>query len=484
MSAENVRHRFAPVTPEKPMNADVSESNSHSIDQANHESLSYNSINRIMNNDKSEESISTSKAKNGSSPSKNGISSKGSSIISPKSKYYNWWVRLASTIGILAVAMTILKCGPTAVVLLVLFIQLNAFNEIISIGYRIYKLYELPRFRTLSWYFLVCINYWFYGELIQDHLKNLALFQRESPILAFILGNHRFITYLMFVFGFCGYVLSLQKGYYAKQFFFFGWTIVSLLAVVFQSHFFISNVMNGLVWIVLPQALVVVNDSMAYICGFFWPWKKNPLILLSPKKTWEGFIGGALFTCIACWFLSAHLAQNPYYICPVEVTDNFIFSVVPEDRCEIDNIYKVQEILKVPTVFGSDFLKNLLNREVIKMRWFQVHSCMIALFASILGPFGGFFASGLKRGFKIKDFGDSIPGHGGFLDRFDCHYMVGTFTWVYIASFIKIPNLKRITNLATRMDVESQKALLFGLFKSLKDQFTPEEMQEMMQALL
>ena len=74
MSAENVRHRFAPVTPEKPMNADVSESNSHSIDQANHESLSYNSINRIMNNDKSEESISTSKAKNGSSPSKNGIS--------------------------------------------------------------------------------------------------------------------------------------------------------------------------------------------------------------------------------------------------------------------------------------------------------------------------------------------------------------------------------------------------------------------------
>lgn len=42
------------------------------------------------------------------------------------------------------------------------------------------------------------------------------------------------------------------------------------------------------------------------------------------------------------------------------------------------------------------------------------------MFASFIAPFGGFFASGFKRGFKIKDFGDSIPGHGGVTDRFDC----------------------------------------------------------------
>jgi hypothetical protein len=34
-----------------------------------------------------------------------------------------------------------------------------------------------------------------------------------------------------------------------------------------------------------------------------------------------------------------------------------------------------------------------------------------------VAPFGGFFASGFKRAFKIKDFGDAIPGHGGFTDR-------------------------------------------------------------------
>lgn len=45
---------------------------------------------------------------------------------------------------------------------------------------------------------------------------------------------------------------------------------------------------------------------------------------------------------------------------------------------------------------------------------------MIATFASLIAPFGGFFASGVKRAFRIKDFGDTIPGHGGITDRFDC----------------------------------------------------------------
>lgn len=50
----------------------------------------------------------------------------------------------------------------------------------------------------------------------------------------------------------------------------------------------------------------------------------------------------------------------------------------------------------------------------------QFHAVVLATFASIIAPFGGFFASGFKRGFKIKDFGDSIPGHGGMTDRMDC----------------------------------------------------------------
>jgi len=45
---------------------------------------------------------------------------------------------------------------------------------------------------------------------------------------------------------------------------------------------------------------------------------------------------------------------------------------------------------------------------------------ILGIFAAFIAPFGGFFASGVKRAFKIKDFGDSIPGHGGLTDRMDC----------------------------------------------------------------
>jgi phosphatidate cytidylyltransferase len=57
---------------------------------------------------------------------------------------------------------------------------------------------------------------------------------------------------------------------------------------------------------------------------------------------------------------------------------------------------------------------------VIPYAPFQIHCLVMATFASLVAPFGGFFASGFKRAFNIKDFGHSIPGHGGMTDRMDC----------------------------------------------------------------
>ena len=42
--------------------------------------------------------------------------------------------------------------------------------------------------------------------------------------------------------------------------------------------------------------MIICNDVMAYMFGFFFG--KTPLIKLSPKKTWEGFIGGGLATVL------------------------------------------------------------------------------------------------------------------------------------------------------------------------------------------
>ena len=59
------------------------------------------------------------------------------------------------------------------------------------------------------------------------------------------------------------------------------------------------------------------------------------------------------------------------------------------------------------------------------------------MFASVIAPFGGFFASGFKRANKIKDFASSIPGHGGVTDRMDCQLLMGMFSYLYLQSFLR-----------------------------------------------
>ena len=103
--------------------------------------------------------------------------------------------------------------GPSMIVLMIVSCQIVSFKEIIDIGYKIYKIYELPRFRTLSWYALVTMNYYFYGELIQD---NLTVFRR-SETMQFFLDKHKLISYGMTIFGFGMFITSLRKGFYAKQ---------------------------------------------------------------------------------------------------------------------------------------------------------------------------------------------------------------------------------------------------------------------------
>lgn len=59
---------------------------------------------------------------------------------------------------------------------------------------------------------------------------------------------------------------------------------------------------------------------------------------------------------------------------------------------------------------------------------------IFCLFSALAGPFAGFFASGWKRAYKIKDFSDTLPGHGGYCDRFDCMLFMGIFSMVFLSS--------------------------------------------------
>ena len=81
------------------------------------------------------------------------------------------------------------------------------------------------------------------------------------------------------------FVISLKKRHYKYQFKRFALCHVVLLLVVTQSTFIVVNMFEGLLWFLLPAALVIANDIWAYIFGFFLG--KTPLIRLSPKKTWQ-----------------------------------------------------------------------------------------------------------------------------------------------------------------------------------------------------
>ncbi len=87
-----------------------------------------------------------------------------------------------------------------------------------------------------------------------------------------------------------------------------------------------------------------------------------------------------------------------------------------------------------------------------------ITALFFCLYASLVSPFAGFLASGVKRAFKIKDFGNMIPGHGGFLDRFDCILMMGCFSGVLLRNLM----------FQDQLDVQQAEYLYAGLTSTQK----------------
>lgn len=73
----------------------------------------------------------------------------------------------------------------------------------------------------------------------------------------------------------------------------------------------------------------------------------------------------------------------------------------------------------------------------IMMAPIQLHALLMATFSSFIAPFGGFWASAIKRAYGIKDFDSILPGHGGMTDRMDCQFITALFVSVYYNTFIR-----------------------------------------------
>ncbi|HXB30194.1 MAG TPA: phosphatidate cytidylyltransferase [Puia sp.] len=121
-----------------------------------------------------------------------------------------------------------------------------------------------------------------------------------------------------------------------------------------------------------------VNDTMAYLIGSIIG--KTPLSSISPKKTWEGTIGGFIFAVITMGAVGYYLSSG----------------------------FELQAV----------------------SQWM-----IVAAIASIAGTVGDLLQSKLKRLADVKDSGHIMPGHGGFLDRFDSLLFATPFIWFYIVMF-------------------------------------------------
>lgn len=344
-------------------------------------------------------------------------------------KWQNWWIRTITTLLMIGAFFLILASGYIWSIIMVMIITVLVYREVIHIAYYSAK-GNMRWFKTMSWYYLITTEYFLYGESIIYYFKEIVMV--DAFLLPFA-THHRFISFILYVIGFVFFVMNLKKGLYRQQMSQFGWTHMAIFLIVFQAHFIVDNILEGLIWFVLPAALVVCNDIFAYICGFFWG--KSPLISLSPKKTIEGFVGGMFFTLIFGFLATTLLMRFDYMTCPVQDLGASAWSNI---SCEPKNPVFTASPWQLPSLIVY-IIKYLFRADVteVMIAPVQLHGIVMACFASLVAPFGGFFASAVKRAFKIKDFGDSIPGHGGLTDRMDCQFLMGLFAYMYYQSFIK-----------------------------------------------
>ncbi len=147
--------------------------------------------------------------------------------------------------------------------------------------------------------------------------------------------------------------------------------LVSILYIGIPIGLFISLINNLTPYdYLLPVGIIVLiwmSDSMAYIVGSqIGKTKLFPSV--SPNKTWEGTLGAGLFTVLAA--------------------------------------------------YGMCFLKTEFS-----LTFWLLGGVIIWIF----GGYGDLVESQLKRYYKVKDSGKFLPGHGGFLDRFDSFIFVLPF---------------------------------------------------------
>jgi len=392
-------------------------------------------------------------------------------------------IMTAMTAGVLW-AGHLVVCVATAV------LQCQVFRELVNVRYKAEEAAEVPNFRTVQWCIFFVAMFYTYGSV----LAGLALGGDvvAKPQRGWLISAHLFVSFCLYVCVFVLTVLSFKKGkfasgrsYYRYQMGQLAWTVLTCCVVVIQMRYVVHNVSQGLFWWLFPSSLVIVNDTCAYFVGFFLGRKiiNREFLSLSPNKTWEGFIGGGLLTCIYGCIAPTLIFHHAWMYCPLESmppwgaeSRGMMRYLVPELACEPPQSFQpcAQGTCTMPIpasvgyLFGEDqtILGYTMSTRTRDPTWaasrvrveeagyelgfmyqlegvfngmlpVQFHGILLAMFASAIAPFGGFFASLVKRAYNKKDFDEVIPGHGGIMDRMDCQFLISLCTYVHMAAFVR-----------------------------------------------
>ncbi|KAJ0971420.1 hypothetical protein J5N97_019379 [Dioscorea zingiberensis] len=344
-------------------------------------------------------------------------------LVNDRNKYKSMLIRTYSSIWMIGGFVFIVYMGHLYIWAMIVVIQIFMARELFNLLRKANEDRQLPGFRLLNWHFFFTAMIYTYGRFLSRQLVNTItsdklLYQLVSGLIKY----QMFICYFLYIAGFVWFILTLKKKMYKYQFRQYAWTHMILLLVFAQSSFTVANIYEGIFWFLLPASLIVINDIAAYFFGFFFG--RTPLIKLSPKKTWEGFIGASITTIFSAFVLANVLGRFQWLTCPrKDLSTGWLY-------CDPGPMFK-PEYYSLPGWVPQSFPWK--DVPIMPVQW---HAIALGLFASIIAPFGGFFASGFKRAFNFKDFGDSIPGHGGITDRMDCQMVMAVFAYIYHQSFV------------------------------------------------
>lgn len=185
--------------------------------------------------------------------------------------------------------------------------------------------------------------------------------------------------------------------------------LMTLINLFFPLVFYLAIAHCWGVYLIL---LLISNssDAFAYIGGAIFG-KHKSFSKISPNKTWEGYFFGLCFTILA--MLIAYL---------------LLFFVSWKYQPNHSIIYYF---------IGIQFFQD----KKVTCQWYWWFALVIAtVLISTISYVGDLFYSLIKRKYKIKDFANLLPGHGGILDRLDALSFVFVFFTIFTIVFQLIFN--------------------------------------------